>query len=79
MFVRSSLDQDNLSDAHLLEILREKDRSLVDFEQTDCLQKNEIAELQQESKLLQEQLDLMTTLIKVKMARLNYLDNYIIN
>jgi hypothetical protein len=53
------------SDEHLLEILREKDRALVEFEQSDCHQKNEIAELRQQTRHLSEQVDLLSTLVKV--------------
>ncbi|KAF2360054.1 Pleckstrin domain [Trinorchestia longiramus] len=62
----SQLDERNCSDEHLLAILRGKDQSLVEFEQSDCLQKNEIAELKQKSQRLGEQVDLLTTLVKAK-------------
>ncbi|XP_047737858.1 uncharacterized protein LOC108666124 isoform X1 [Hyalella azteca] len=62
----SRLDEVSGSDEHLLEILREKDRALVEFEQSDCRQKNEIAELRQQTRHLSEQVDLLSTLVKAK-------------
>uniref|UniRef100_A0A6A7FTL1 TBC1 domain family member 2B-like isoform X2 n=2 Tax=Hirondellea gigas TaxID=1518452 RepID=A0A6A7FTL1_9CRUS len=62
----SSLEVENLTDEHMLAILREKDRCLVEYEQSDCLHKNKIAEQLQENEIMQEQLELMTTLVKAK-------------